>query len=388
LFAPLTFDWTYEHPLLMLAAAFCIGGTTLLPVMRSLWSDRPSARRIAMYGGVTLVIIANVAANLGLDGHPVVRLVMIGMLSAAALAALGNRALFTAAVGALMLFSGGLGKLALSIEHGRMTRSFFGVDTIGDTADHARVLMHGTTVHGIQLRGTPERERQVVSYYGPSSGMGIAMRNVPSLFGPAARIDVVGLGAGTLACYAKPGQAWRFYEIDPVVVEIARTSFTFLSRCTPSAPIEVGDARLTLAQRPPASADMLIIDAFSSDTVPMHLLTLEAFDNYHRHLAANGLLMFHISNRFLDMEPVLAEAALQGWNARIRYDDPPLVDRERYFTHSLWVAMSPSTDTIARIERAAPAGTWRRLKRRENGQAWTDDFATILPIIKWRPDIR
>ena len=151
------------------------------------------------------------------------------------------------------------------------------------------------------------------------SGVGIALAAAPRLYGNAARIGVVGLGAGTLACYAQPGQHWTFYEIDPVIVGIARdpAQFTFLSRCQPGAPIIVGDARLTLERAPAAAADILVVDAFSSDSVPMHLLTREAFATYRRHLAPGGLLLVHISNRYLDMEPVIAAAARDGWSARI-----------------------------------------------------------------------
>ncbi|MEQ7874164.1 fused MFS/spermidine synthase [Sphingomonas sp. ASV193] len=384
--APLLFDWAYEHPILMLAAAYVLGDRTIVPALAKRWADPAMAGRVARLGGLALIAAALFLANSGLEQVPVAKGGMIALFSLAALVALGNRLLFTAAIAALMLLTGGLERLALSVEPGRMTRSFFGVDTIGVTPDHARVLFHGTTVHGIELLGSPERERTAVSYYNPNSGIGLAMRAAPALFGGAARIDVVGLGAGTLACYAQPGQSWRFYEIDPVVVGIARHQFSFLSRCAPGAPIEVGDARLTLAGKPGASADLLAIDAFSSDSVPMHLLTLEAFDLYRRHLASDGLLMVHISNRFLDLEPVLAEAAAKGWVARIRYYDPPPAERARYYTHSLWVAMSPSAATIEALERASPPEAWRTLRRRDGATAWTDDYSTILPVIRWQDE--
>ena len=384
LFAPLLFDWTYEHPILMLAAAWCLGGKALLPVLRARWFGKALTDRAAVLVGVAMISLANLAVIAGLDKIDTARTAVIALLGVMALVALGNRILFTAALAALMLFAGGLGKIAMSIEPGRMTRSFFGIDTIGDTADNTRVLIHGTTVHGIQAKGSPERERRATSYYAPKSGVGMAMTSAPALFGRAARIDVVGLGAGTLGCYAQPGQAWRFYEIDPVIVDIAKTRFTFLSRCVPGVPIELGDARLTLARRPTASTDLLVIDAFSSDSVPMHLLTLEAFATYRRTLSANGLLMVHISNRFLDLKPVLAAAAGHGWNARIRYYQPTEEELALHFTHSLWVAMSPSRDTIAKLVASSPAGSWNSLVADPATSAWTDEHATILPIIKWR----
>src|SRR4249919_2648524 len=167
-----------------------------------------------------------------------------------------------------------------------MTRSFFGVYSIRPADYYGRILVHGTTIHGIQNLGSPERERMATSYYAPSSGIGLAMMAAPALFGDSARIGIVGLGAGSLACYALPKQTWTFYEIDPAVAAIATdpARFTFLSRCQPKARIVIGDARLTLEKDPPASADVLVVDAFSSDSVPMHLLTREAFDDYARHV--------------------------------------------------------------------------------------------------------
>ncbi|MCY7399085.1 MAG: fused MFS/spermidine synthase [Sphingomonas bacterium] len=384
LFAPLLFDWTYEHPLLMLAAAWCCGGKALLATSRTRFFGKPLTGRAGVMIGVVIISLANLATIAGLDKIEAARSAIFGLFGIVALLALGNRLLFAAALAALMLFAGGLSKIALSIEPGRMTRSFFGINTIGDTNDNARVLIHGTTVHGIQATGSQERERRTTSYYAPQSGVGLAMTSAPALFGAAARIDVVGLGAGTLGCYARPGQAWRFYEIDPVMVDIAKTRFTFLSRCLPRVPIELGDARLTLARRPTASTDLLVIDAFSSDSVPMHLLTLEAFATYRRTLAANGLLLVHISNRFLDLEPVLAAAARHGWDARIRDYKPTKSELELKYSHSVWVALSPSPNTMTNLVASSPAGSWDTLDRADASSAWTDEHATILPIIKWR----
>src|SRR5258708_37099966 len=143
-----------------------------------------------------------------------------------------------------------------------MTRSFCGIYSVR-TGPHSRILVHGTTVHGVQNLGSPERERMATSYYVPRSGVGLAMAATPRLFGPEARVAIVGLGAGTLACYAKPGQSWTFYEIDPAVVRIAPdpSRFTFLSRCKPDAKIEIGDARLLIQHERPAAADGLPVAA-------------------------------------------------------------------------------------------------------------------------------
>jgi spermidine synthase len=204
------------------------------------------------------------------------------------------------------------------------------------------MLVHGTTIHGIQNLGSPDRERMETSYYAPLSGVGLAMRSARDLFGPNARVGIVGLGAGTLSCYAQPGQAWTFYEIDPAVSRIAGdpTKFTFVTRCKPDAQIRLGDARLLIERAPAASTDLLVLDAFSSDSVPMHLLTSEAFADYRRILSPNGLLMVHISNRYLDLKPVVAAAARSGgWTAALRRYRADAAGVGRNETGSDWVAL-------------------------------------------------
>jgi spermidine synthase len=208
---------------------------------------------------------------------------------------------------------------------------------------------------------------------------------VPALFGDHARVDVVGLGAGTLACYSRPGQQWLYYEIDPVVVQMARNpqQFTFLSRCLPDGKFAVGDARLVLERSASNATDVLIVDAFSSDSVPMHLLTKEAFQTYRRHLSPNGLLLVHISNRYLDLRPVIAANIRDGWNARARYFAPSPAETKLWQSGSLWIALSPSPSTLARLEQASGGEKWTSLRPRPGFHQWTDDYASILPIIKW-----
>jgi spermidine synthase len=284
-----------------------------------------------------------------------------------------------------MLCVGGWERLALSAQPGALTRSYFGIYSVGPDGVGARMLAHGTTVHGVQNLGSPERERIETTYYAPLSGVGLALQAAPQLFGNQARIDIVGLGAGTLACYARPGQSWTFYEIDPAVVRIARNprQFTFLSRCLPHVPVTVGDARLTLGRAPAAGADLLAVDAFSSDAIPLHLLTREAFGVYRRRLSSNGLLLIHISNRYLDLEPVVAAAATDGgWHALRRYYVPSPAGRALHETASYWIALSQSPETIDRL--AAAHSGWEPLHPRAGFQPWSDDHATVLPLIRWR----
>ena len=383
--APLLFDWTYENLLLLVAAAFMLPSGNIFQPVQDFWQRRSAVSRAATVAGIPLVLFISFADQ-GVFGTGyssrtaiIVSLVIIAIGNLA----VGNRRLYAACALALMLTLGGWHKLALSAEPGKMTRSFFGVYSVRPYGSDARILVHGTTIHGIQNLGSTERERMATSYYAPDSGVGLAMRSAPALFGSDARIGVVGLGAGTLACYARPGESWTFYEIDPVIVEIAfdPSQFTFISRCLPDARVVLGDARLTLAQAPANSADLLVIDAFSSDSVPMHLLTREAFENYRRHIGREGLLLVHISNRFLHLDPVVAAAAESGgWHARLRNYSPE--SRDENYSGSIWVAMSPSPETLARLV-AASGAEWEAIEARPGFSPWTDEHASLLPLIRW-----
>ena len=384
LVAPMVFDWTYEHPLLLVAAALAIPLVSPFDWLGRLWNDCGRAPRATRLGIVAIFVLAVVGQGLfGVPKSIALSLAGAYAILAIGVAAIGNRALFAVALAGVMLSLGGWDKLGLSFAPGKMTRSFFGIYSIHQIDGNARMLAHGTTAHGIQNLGSPARERMATSYYARLSGVGAAMRAAPTMFPAGARIGVVGLGAGTLACYARPGQSWTFYEIDPKVVAIARdpAKFTFLSRCLPAVPVAIGDARLTLFNRPAGRTDLLVIDAFSSDSVPMHLLTLEAFDVYRGHLANNGLLMVHISNRYLDLQPVVAAAAAaQGWQARVRTYRPSAGDRADHASASIWVALSPDPATIAALE-ADRSVAWRRLDPTAGFRPWTDDHASILPIM-------
>jgi len=386
LLAPLIFDWTYEHPLMLVAAAVALPASNPFKLASGFWSDKDRNQRVALWS-VPVVLLVSLFGHgaLGVPASTETVLISSGIILAIGIIAIGNRPLYAVAVAGLLLSMGGWGKLALTIDGGRLSRSFFGVYTIAERNEgKARLLLHGTTIHGIQLRGSPERERAATSYYAPPSGAGQALAAVPALFGDGARIGIVGLGAGALACYARPGQHWAFYEIDPAVAEIARdpSKFTFLSRCLPNVPVEIGDARLTLERARSAGLDVLVVDAFSSDSIPMHLLTREAFGTYHRVLRRDGLLLIHISNRHLDLKPVIAGAASEGWTVRIRHYVPTDEDREQLqHTASMWVAMSPSSATIGRIEQASP-GAWQRLAGRPGFKPWTDDYASVLPVLR------
>ena len=385
LVAPLVFDWTYEHLLLLVAAALLIATPSLFDRFAALWNGDRRARRLTI-GGAVLVLLLAVSGKglLGLPESQRVSYFAALAIIAVAIAAIGNKRLFGVSAAALIICAGGWEQLALSATPGKMSRSFFGVYSVRADDSGSRTLVHGTTVHGVQNLGSEARERTATTYYAPNSGVGLAAAAAPAVFGGDARIGVVGLGAGTLACYARPGQQWMFYEIDPLIVDIARDprQFTFLSRCQPDARVVVGDARLSLQNAPPAGADLLVVDAFSSDSIPMHLLTREAFGAYRRHIGDQGLLLVHISNRYLDLEPVVAASSGGGWHARVRTYEPAAADKGRNYTPSIWVALSRDPTTLGRLVELS-GKEWRPLGRRDAVAAWTDDHASLLPVIRW-----
>ena len=388
--APSVFDWAYEHPLLILGAALLVPQAPLFPRVRRL----PAWFPVAV---LAIAFLMSYAADrrpfLWVDDTA--SLVLSVLISLLALLFIGRRLVFALTLAALMLSYGGWRTLAESRDADR-TRSYFGVYTVNTTSvPRSRTLTHGTTLHGVQNL-TPGLETEPTSYYARRSGIGYAMASLDIFHGSNPRVGVVGLGAGTLACYARPGQDWRFFEIDPAIVEIARDPrrFSFLSRCAPQARVVLGDARLSLARATPASLDLLAIDAFSSDSVPMHLLTREALQVYRRALAPSGLLLLHISNRYLDLEPVLAAAAKRdGWHGRVFDHAPTEMEKSLNVTASVWVALAPDPETILalQISTGKDAHLWRPLVGRKGFAGWSDDYATILPLLEdwrnWVPDV-
>lgn len=380
LIAPLVFDWVYEHPILMLAAA------ALLPRVQWLgWTERfggDAARGWAVAG---VILLAAAALSFYLHGLVMERnvpavLALVIAISWLVLALFGHRPAYVLAFAALLLGRGGYDTLRTSLEGGRQ-RSYFGIYSVQQSPLRGTLeLMHGTTLHGVQLTD-PTRELQPTSYYVPSSGVGLAFGASDRIAGLNARLGVVGLGTGTLACYRKPGQRYDFFEIDPVVVGIARDGpFTFLRTCAPDATLHLGDARVELEGMPDGSFDMLAIDAFSSDSIPLHLMTAEAFALYRRVLRPDGLLLVHVSNRYIDLDPIVAALAKRtGMTARLREDLRPSSPDA---SASVWVALSRDPATIARLEAESPPGAWQPLPETAE-TVWSDDFASVLPYLRW-----
>jgi hypothetical protein len=373
LLAPLLFDWIYEHAILLLAGAALLPQTLAIERMRRFLQAHSAGKAItaALVAFAALLAWLLYRATEAGDGETILALVLGLTLIGAALVAV--RWAFVAVAALLMLGFGGFSTLALSAQ-GERARTYFGVYSVVETeGGRYRQLNHGTTNHGRQWLD-PQRRSDPTSYYGRSAGIGIALDAAAA----DAEIGVVGLGAGTLACYRRPAQRWTFFEIDPQIAAYSRDgSFTFLSDCTPDARIVIGDARLELAEERPGRFDLLAVDAFSSDSIPLHLMTEEAFATYGRALAPDGLLMVHISNRFIDLAPMVsALAEAQGWQGRLRFDDENLAEG---LTPSLWIALARDEETLARLD---GEDAWEPLPRPAR-RAWTDNNASILPLIRW-----
>jgi uncharacterized membrane protein YhaH (DUF805 family) len=255
-------------------------------------------------------------------------------------------------------------------------RNFFGVWRVTTSDEEQfRRLYHGSTVHGLQLKDD-ERKCQATSYYHKDGPLGQVFDAYNSK-SPVRPVAATGLGAGTIGTYSAAGQEWDFYDIDPAIVQIAsdRRYFTFLSDCTKgSYRVILGDARLRLREAPAGKYGLLVMDAFSSDSVPAHLLTTQAMDLYLGKLAADGMLAFHISNRYLNLEPLLSGLSRRaGLSAFIRRD----MERTTGAKYpSVWVVMARNESALGSIP---DDSRWTRLK---GDIVWTDDFSNILSLLK------
>lgn len=382
LLAPMLFNWVYEHPILILLAALLVPQASLLPKFHTLGLSPPVAR--ILHIGIATAIVITIWVYFYQNGplSSVNTVIVVTALILLGVWMVGNRIAFFILLLGLMTVADGWNKVQPRLE-GSRTRSYFGIYTVySDPTDQLKKLVNGTTLHGLQFLD-PAKATEPTSYYGHGSGVGIVLDRAPQIY-PNARVGIVGLGAGTLACYAKPGQQWHFYEIDPEMARIAKdsTNFSFLSHCTPAAPIHIGDARLTLASQQPKSLDVLVIDAFSSDAIPMHLLTREAFAVYDRVLSPNGILVVHISNRYFDLEPVLAaEAGKNRWAAALRSDY--LEDDSVGLTTSNWVAFARNLNDLSRATAydRKDGPEWSALQPRPGFTGWTDDYGSVLPLI-------
>jgi spermidine synthase len=377
LIAPLVFDWTWEHPILILAAAALLPLGTWSGGLAKIFKSEQTTRLgiIALLFALFIGALKLADARL-LSAHwSLVEIAVFIALIVAAVLLTAQRWAFVAACAALIAALGAMVQAQTSFA-GLRSRSYFGIYTVRDGGDGLRQLVHGTTLHGVQR--LEKGVNEPTTYYGREAGVGLALTKAPAMFGDTARVGVVGLGVGTLACYKQPGQTWTFFEIDPAVLDYStRGDFTFMQNCAPEAPTIIGDARLKLEGLPANSFDILVVDAFSSDAIPLHLMTKEAQEGYFRTLAPGGLLLMHISNRFIRLEPVLAALAKEGKLASaVRSDRSP----GEGLTVSTWVVMSRDP---AQIKALTADGKWRPLAK-PAAEVWRDDYASILPHLIWK----
>lgn len=377
--APYLFEWGVEYPLMIAAAA------SLRPVLRG--SDLVSWRDLAWPAGLAAAVLLP-AQLFGIRYFelpvPLTWLIVLGL----PVVVFGFRhrpVRFGLGVGVLLVVA--FTALSQSPDTMARERSFYGVLTV-ESEDEGRVhrLRHGTTLHGVQIVEPPDLRTLPVGYYNRGGPVGQVFRvtNDPST--PAVDdIGVMGLGTGALTCYARPGERWTYYEIDPLVVRWARDTsyFHYLSECGRNVDVEVeiGDGRLSLRDRPDDSLDLLILDAFSSDAVPVHLLTREALDLYLDKLSDHGILLFNTSNRYVNIPPVLARLAENaGVAARAQYHAPGLntPHRDHIYT-SEWVLMTPDRRWLSWLEGRA----WRPLQPEEGVGLWTDHYSNVLRILDW-----
>jgi hypothetical protein len=260
-------------------------------------------------------------------------------------------------------------------------RNFYGILRVTDLSDprgasfgRIRELTHGRIKHGSQYLEQARRD-QPTSYYGPHSGVAIALSMLPE---GARKIAVIGLGTGTMAAWGRPGDSIRFYEINPLVPVIATTWFTHLSDSKAGTDVVLGDARVQM-EREKSVFQMIVVDAFSSDAIPLHLLTAEAADIYRSRLIPGGLLLFHISNRSLNLEPVTRGLAQYlNWNAvQVLARENPLTGEDA----SNWVILTEDLALLQKIAQASPQIGWTEPARKPI--LWTDDFASLWHVLKW-----
>jgi hypothetical protein len=261
-------------------------------------------------------------------------------------------------------------------------RSFFGVYRILHSTQTGSYhsLLHGTTLHGKQSLD-PQRRDEPLTYFTRTGPVGQLFQSLKTA--SPSRVGVLGLGVGTLATYAQPGQHWTFYEIDPLAVQIATnpTYFTFLQDSRAPFEIVVGDGRLAIAQEPDASYDLLFMDAFSSDSIPLHLMTQEAIQMYFNKLSDRGLLVVNITNRFLDLEPVLGAIAHHLNLATLAQfeSNVPAGDRAMGKAPSHWVILARQLANFGSLQHNP---RWHPIPFDPHYQPWTDDFSNLLQAIR------
>jgi hypothetical protein len=381
LIAPHVFDGTYEYPILISLAVLALPGA-LADSRRFLREALPG---LALAGGaVALRLLGDADLSIPSAYMPWYQIGLVFLIALMLLSRTQPARLFSLVALAFViteLWRPGIRPIETA-------RSFFGVHRVGDAADgKVRLLFHGTTMHGAQriraddggaLTGRP----QSISYYyagGPISDAVDSARLAQKRLDQAA---IIGLGTGSLACHRRGGERWTFFDIDPMVARIARDPklFNFLTECAPDAPIVIGDARLTIAQ-PGGPYNLLVLDAFSSDAIPVHLLTREAFTSYLAKLSPQGVIAAHISNRHMDLAPTVAAIGhALGLVAYLKEDAAAGSFLTTFKSNARVVVLARKAADLGDLP--ARAG-WSEMRPDPTVQPWTDDYSNLLEAI-WR----
>ncbi|MDE5455043.1 class I SAM-dependent methyltransferase [Bradyrhizobium sp. CSA112] len=382
LIAPFTFSWVAEYPILVALAVLC------RPPADERW---PQWTRwfwpLLAIAAVALIAPSYSSGKIftWLDTNRVYVVGAVAVLSMIlAILLKADRWKLTAVVTlALVLIR------MYPPDEGRVetVRSFFGVHKIVVTPNgQYHVLMHGTTIHGAEKfkndDGTPVTgQPEPITYYYRDGGIGQAIRAIRERKGAPLRVAVIGLGSGTLACASEPGEEWKYFEIDQTMVDTARDPkyFTYIQVCEPNMQPVIGDARLTFAREPDGVYDLIIVDAYSSDAIPVHLATEEAMEIYKSKLAPQGAVVMHVSNRHLELSSVVVGIAdandLKSWV----YSEDSGRDSEYIFSTSVVVSAREETD----VGKLASSEQWALTEARENQRVWTDDYSNVLGAV-WR----
>ena len=381
LIAPYTFSWIAEYPILLALAALCRpAGTSAVRGGFGLWL-------VAVVAGLVLIGLAyrqgSVTSFLEAKRIWMVAGFACVMMVLAVLWRIDRWSMAVLVVLGLILIR------VYPADEGRVetVRSFFGVHKIVVTSNgRYHVLMHGTTIHGAERflndDGTPIKGRpEPITYYQDNGGIGRAIAAIRERKGGPIRVAVIGLGAGTLACQSKPGEEWKFFEIDQTMVDTARDPkyFTFVSACEPNMKPVIGDARLTFANEKDGAYDLIIVDAYSSDAIPIHLATEEAMAIYKEKLAPQGAVLMHVSNRHLELASVVVGIAEENDLKSWVFNEDSGRDNEYIFTTEVVISAREEAD----VGKISSDEKWVLKEATEGQRVWTDDYSNVLGAV-WR----
>jgi hypothetical protein len=319
------------------------------------------------------------------DTGPLLTIIVL-VLAAASLALMRDppKSAFAVAAAFVMIWS-----FPVDENNIKTLRSFFGVHKIYESDDgRFRILKNGSTIHGAERIATEDGEPptgrpQPITYYHDKSAMSRVIEAVRTRKGAPLRAAVIGLGSGSLACRIGPGETWRFFEIDPTIIAIARDPerFSFLSSCAPDLPVVLGDARLTLAEEPDHVYDLIIVDAYSSDAIPVHLATAEAMAVYKSKLAPQGVVVMHISNRHLELRSVVEGiATANGLKTWIWSRTSEETDDANYIFGSDVAISAENENDIGALSHDT---FWVLTPPNPSVRTWTDDYSNIAGAV-WR----